>query len=117
MLRIGTLLVGGLIGAGLAMLMAPRTGIESQADLRRRARQMRDQYGDLVEQGRLRATELIQTGRDVLDERMPQVRDMVNTAVDRTRQMTQPSTTTGTPGQTTETGRQDETRQEPQQPM
>jgi gas vesicle protein len=79
--RLGTLLVGGAIGAGLAMLMNPRSGQETQAQLRERMRGIKDQYGPMIEQGRIRATELVQSGRDVLD----QTQTKVNAAIDRSR--------------------------------
>jgi gas vesicle protein len=78
---IRTFLLGGAIGAGLAVLLAPRTGTETQAQLRDRVKGLRDQYGDVIEQGRLRATELIQSGREMLD----QGQTMVNTAMERSR--------------------------------
>lgn len=71
--RLGTLLVGGAIGAGIAMLMAPKTGQETQSQLRERMRGLKDQYGPMIEQGRLRATELVQSGRDVLDQTQARV--------------------------------------------
>lgn len=68
MFRLGSLLVGGAIGAGIAMLMAPRTGTETQSQLRDRVKGLREQYGPQIEQGRIRATELIQSGREMLDQ-------------------------------------------------
>jgi gas vesicle protein len=78
--RLGTLLVGGAIGAGIAMLMAPKTGQETQSQLRERMRGLKDQYGPMIEQGRLRATELVQSGRDALD----QTQSRVSSARERT---------------------------------
>lgn len=82
MLRMGTLLVGGLIGAGVAMLMSPRNGEEYRRELKNR---LNDRYGDQIEKGRLRATELVKTGREMLDERLAQGQDLVNTAIERAR--------------------------------
>jgi len=82
MFRMGSLLVGGLIGAGVAMLMAPRNGEEVRSDLKNK---LNDRYGDQLEKGRLRATELIKTSREMLDERLAQGQDLVNTAIERAR--------------------------------
>ena len=68
MFRLGSLLVGGAIGAGIAMLMAPRAGTETQSQLRERVKGLREQYGPQIEQGRIRATELIQSGREMIDQ-------------------------------------------------
>jgi gas vesicle protein len=78
---IRTFLLGGAIGAGIAMLLTPRTGTETQAQLRDRVKGLRDQYGDVIEQGRIRATELIQSNRDLVD----QGQSMVNSAMERVR--------------------------------
>ena len=90
--RLGTLLLGGALGAGLAMLMAPRTGPETQAQLRQRVAGLKDQYGDVVERGRLRATELVQSSREMLDQRLSQSQEAVNTAIEKARTTLETST-------------------------
>ena len=82
MFRLGSLLVGGLIGAGVAMLMSPRKGEEVRRDLKNR---LNDRYGDQIERGRLRATELVKSSREMLDERLAQGQDLVNSAIERAR--------------------------------
>ena len=82
MFRLGSLLVGGLIGAGVAMLASPRNGEEVRKELKNR---LNDRYGDQIEKGRLRATELMKTSREMLDERLAQGQDLVNTAIERAR--------------------------------
>jgi gas vesicle protein len=42
------LLVGGLIGAGVALLMAPRSGEETRAEIRDKAMEYRDRTKDVV---------------------------------------------------------------------
>ena len=42
------LLVGGLIGAGVALLMAPRSGEETRAEIREKAMEYRDRTKDVV---------------------------------------------------------------------
>jgi gas vesicle protein len=42
------LLVGGLIGAGVALLMAPRSGEETRAEIRNKAMEYRDRTKDVV---------------------------------------------------------------------
>lgn len=82
MFRLGSLLVGGLIGAGVALLVSPRNGEEVRQDLKNR---LNDRYGDQLEKGRLRATELIKTGREMIDERLAQGQEYVHTAIERAR--------------------------------
>src|SRR5512139_523566 len=56
------LLVGGLIGAGVALLMAPRSGEETRAEIRDKAMEYRDRTRDVVNetvsQARSKAGEL-----------------------------------------------------------
>ena len=56
------LLVGGLIGAGVALLMAPRSGEETRAEIRDKAMEYRDRTKDVVNetvsQARSKAGEL-----------------------------------------------------------
>ena len=42
------LLIGGLIGAGVALLMAPRSGEETRAEIRNKAMEYRDRTRDVV---------------------------------------------------------------------
>ena len=46
--EVGAFLLGALVGAGLALLFAPRTGEDTQKRLRERARKIRDITGDTV---------------------------------------------------------------------
>jgi hypothetical protein len=61
------------------MLLAPGT------TARRRLATATERYGDVIEQGRIRATELVNTGRDMLDEKLAVGQDLVNTAVEKAR--------------------------------
>ena len=45
---IGSFIMGLAVGAGLALLFAPRSGAETRRDLQRRAREVGDQAQDLV---------------------------------------------------------------------
>ncbi|HEY9721274.1 MAG TPA: YtxH domain-containing protein [Oscillatoriaceae cyanobacterium] len=83
--RIGAFLVGGILGATAAMLLAPRSGQETRDELRNRAGGLRDQYGDLVERSRLRATELVKTGREAVDQAIAQGQQMANQAAQTAR--------------------------------
>ncbi len=42
------LLIGGLIGAGVALLMAPRSGEETRAEIRNKSMEYRDRTKDVV---------------------------------------------------------------------
>ena len=63
-------LCGALVGAGVALLLAPKSGRETQADLREGARRLREGTGE-------RLTDL----RGTLGERYDRTRDQVETRV------------------------------------
>ena len=87
--RFGATLLGALIGAGAAMLLAPSSGSETRRRLRDQADSLRtDARGRLVE-GRMRATELIRStqerAQDVIDrgqQQAPEVLSRSRQAVD-----------------------------------
>ena len=73
------LIGGGIIGAGLALLLAPQTGRATRRDIekyakksRRKAEEMVDDFSasiaDMVEKVGEKASEIIDRGKDVADE-------------------------------------------------
>jgi gas vesicle protein len=58
------LLIGGLIGAGVGLLSAPRTGEDTRNMLRERGIELRDKAMETADEARLRAEELARTGTD-----------------------------------------------------
>jgi gas vesicle protein len=86
---IGTFLLGAAIGAGLALLLAPKSGAETRADIRRRARKVGDAAsrvaGDVSESvtdtfhdARRRVEEQIDSARDAIVAKRNQVRDAMD---------------------------------------
>lgn len=80
--RLGATLLGAVIGAGAALLLAPRSGMETRRKLRDQADTIRtDARGRLVE-GRMRATELIRStqerAQDVIDRGQQQVPEVLS---------------------------------------
>ncbi len=66
---------GALVGAGVALLLAPKSGRETQADLREGARRLREGAGE-------RLTDF----RDTMGERYDRTREQMGTRVDAFRQ-------------------------------
>ena len=67
--------VGALVGAGVAMLMAPRSGKESRDMMCRKTRDLKDAAEDAIEHGkqlvgeaRQKAGELYEKGKDAVKE-------------------------------------------------
>ena len=90
---IGTLLMGIAIGAGIALLFAPKTGEETRRDLQRRARKVSDQAQDLVSEVPDSVSQTIQSAREKVETRIDSTRSavelkrrQVSNAVDAGRQ-------------------------------
>lgn len=88
----GALLAGMAIGAGLAMLLTPQSGVETRQAIRRKARRarrlagayandVRDKAGDLRDRARGMADETLTSGRDLVDE----ARESIEDKLDETR--------------------------------
>lgn len=60
---IGVFLLGVAVGAGLALLYAPRSGAETRAELRRGARRLRRQARILAEDVKDSAEDVVRTTR------------------------------------------------------
>jgi gas vesicle protein len=81
---VGNLLLGVLIGAGVALLFAPRSGEETRTEISRRARragskvkgvaeEVTDQVVDTFEGARARVEEQIETARSAIELKKAQV--------------------------------------------
>lgn len=70
----GSFVLGALVGAGLALLFAPRSGEETQEELRERARKLREV-----------AEERVRDASRTLEERMDTVRSGVASRVDQVK--------------------------------
>ncbi|MEP6622077.1 MAG: YtxH domain-containing protein [bacterium] len=81
---VGPLLLGVLIGAGVALLFAPRSGPETRREIKRRARQatdrvkgtaegMKDQVVDTFEGARAKVEEQIESARSAIEQKKRQV--------------------------------------------
>jgi len=75
---VGTFVTGLLIGAGIALLFAPRTGDETRRQLQQRARRMTDQAQDLVSDVRESVTQTIQSAKESVEERIDSTRQAVD---------------------------------------
>jgi len=86
---IGTFIVGAAVGAGLALLFAPRSGEETRADIRRRARKARDaaqrvatgvteSVTDTFHDARRRVEEQIDSAREAIETKKEQMRRAVD---------------------------------------
>ncbi len=78
---VGPFLWGALIGAGVALLMAPRSGAQTQADIRAGVRRVRASAEETFGSARQSVTRT----RDRLEDRLDSVRDRVEERTERVR--------------------------------
>jgi gas vesicle protein len=71
----GAFILGALVGAGLALLFAPKSGAETQEDLKRQARKLRSA-----------AEERVREAQRQIEERLGEVRDGVQTRIDNVKE-------------------------------
>jgi gas vesicle protein len=81
----GPFLWGALLGAGAALLLAPRTGADTQRELRERARALRDAAEGRVNDARDSVSGAVERARGEVTDRISTVRDAIETRADQAR--------------------------------
>jgi gas vesicle protein len=81
----GSFLWGALLGAAAALLLAPRSGVETQAEIRRSALQLRDGAEGRVGEARDSLNDVVQRTRDRVYDQVAAVRDTIETRTDQAR--------------------------------
>ncbi|HET6230035.1 MAG TPA: YtxH domain-containing protein [Longimicrobiaceae bacterium] len=82
----GAFVWGALLGAGVALLLAPRSGEETQREIRETARRLRTAAGERVDEARDSVTAAVDRTRGAVNERIGTVRDAVETRAEQARQ-------------------------------
>jgi len=72
---VGSFILGALVGAGIALLFAPKSGAETQEDLKRQARKLRSA-----------AEERVREAQRQIEERLGEVREGVQTRMDNVKE-------------------------------
>lgn len=85
--RIGATLLGAIIGAGTALLLAPRSGPETRRRLRDQAGTWRTDAQGRLEETRMRATELIRSTQDRAQELIDRSQQALPEALSRGRRV------------------------------
>lgn len=79
----GAFLFGGLIGAVLGILFAPRSGQQTRGMLASKGQEYLDQGKELYEDGRERLVEAYDSGRDVASEKTDELRAKIDETRER----------------------------------
>ncbi|MCH7992613.1 MAG: YtxH domain-containing protein [Gemmatimonadetes bacterium] len=75
---VGSFVLGALVGAGLALLFAPKTGAETQEELKEQARKLRGIAEERVRDAQLQLEERLGEAREGVASRYDEVRDAVS---------------------------------------
>lgn len=72
------ILLGSMIGAGVALLSTPRSGIENRVMLREKGNELKDRARQTAEQTRSKAQEMVQMGADRASDVVQQGQTMMD---------------------------------------
>lgn len=73
----GAFVIGALLGAGVALLLAPRSGEETQQELKERALKLRDSAEAKLKQAQAQVEERLEQARDEVMEKVESIREAV----------------------------------------
>ena len=82
---LGAFVIGALLGAGAALLLAPRTGEETQAELKAQAQKLRQLAEEKVKEAGTVLNDRLDTVREVAHERIEHVKGAVEAGRDAAR--------------------------------
>jgi gas vesicle protein len=83
---LGTFILGAALGAGVALLFAPKSGEETQREIKERAIKFRDAAEDRVREAQRQVEERMEQARVELMARVDAVRDAVDQGRDAARE-------------------------------
>ena len=75
---IGPFLLGALVGAGLALLFAPKSGAETQADLKQKALKLKASAEERVRAAQKQLEDRLEAARESVQARVDDVKDAVD---------------------------------------
>lgn len=74
------MLAGGIVGAGLALLLAPQSGQRTRKDLLRYARKTKDRAGEAADEFTATVSDLVDTLGDKTDDLLEKGKSVAGTA-------------------------------------
>lgn len=102
----GSFVLGALVGAGLALLLAPQSGEETQEEIKKQARRFRVQAEERVRSAQEELRDAVESGRQAarearadLERRLEQSKTAYRTGVDAARATPRAAGSSGVPEQ------------------
>ena len=80
-------LIGGLIGAAVALLAAPQSGEETRAMIGDKANELKSRAADMAQETKDRAQKVIATARDQASEVMSKTKDKTSEVTSQVQDM------------------------------
>jgi gas vesicle protein len=62
-------LLGGIVGAGVALLLAPQSGTETRRRIRELAEDTKDRAGDAIDQIKDKVSSTLHSGKEYIDDK------------------------------------------------
>lgn len=81
--RLSAFVTGGLIGAIIGILFAPKTGQETRDDLKKRADELMEQSRETYETQRERVLEVVDAGKDTAVQRTEELKAKISDTRDK----------------------------------
>jgi gas vesicle protein len=75
--------IGGLVGAGVAFLLAPKAGTETRQKIKEFAEEARGKAEGYYEQARERATSTVEKGREFVEKNKSYVTDVIDGGLEK----------------------------------
>ena len=79
--------IGGLVGAAVALILAPQSGEETRAQIREKSIELKDRAGELAVEARQRAEELSAETRKKVEEIVADAKARVEEAIEEGRKV------------------------------
>ena len=80
---VGDFLLGALIGAGVALLFAPKSGVETRGDIKRGARKAQDKVRDVAEEVTGQVVDTFESARARVEEQLESARSAIVAKTDQ----------------------------------
>ena len=84
--QVGSFVVGALVGAGLALLFAPKSGAETQEELKEHARRLRGTAEERMREAQKHIEERLDVARDGVNERVESVKSALDAGREAARE-------------------------------
>ena len=84
--QVGSFVIGALVGAGLALLFAPKSGVETQEELKEHARRLRGTAEERMREAQKQLEERLEVAREGVQERVESVKSALDAGREAARE-------------------------------